>query len=216
MSNKKRLAAIAACIAAEDTAFADEQKRAFSAGVLVTISVANGEPANDIPGFGAQLRYELDERWAIGATLLLSEYDFETPAEIAGIAQSPAVEPIDALAESTQLQGWVERAFRTGDSPTTWFLGAGLGAATVDVPDVSGQRADGGQFDVHTDVGTEFILTGFAGVRRNFGERWYAEFRLHANQHFAEWRVEDRVTGSSGSIDDYATFGGHASVGMRW
>jgi hypothetical protein len=210
------LGALVACIAAGDIALADDRERRSSGGLLVTISMANGEPANDIPGFGAQLRYELNDEWAIGGTLLASEYDFETPAQIAGITQSSAVEPIDALAESTQLQGWAERAFRTPGGATTWFVGAGLGAASVDVPDVSGERADGGQFDVHTEVGTEIILTGFAGVRRFLGERWYVEFRIHANQHFADWRVEDRVSGSSGSIDDYASFGGHVAAGMRW
>lgn len=216
MSNNYRLGAFVACMAAGEITSADDGERGLSAGAHVTISVANGEPANDIPGFGAQLRYALNDDWAIGGTLLLSEYDFETPAQVAGIDQSPSVEPIDALAESTQLQGWAERAFRTANGATTWFVGAGLGAASVDVPDVSGQRADGGQFDVHTEVGTEIILTGFAGVRRNLGERWYAEFRVHANQHFADWQVEDRVSGNTGSINDYSSFGGQVAVGMRW
>ena len=194
---------------------ADDGEREVSAGVLATVSAANGEPANDIPGFGAQLRYAINARWAVGVTLLRSEYDFETPAEIAGIAQSSDVEPVDALAESTMLQAWAERSFRRNDK-TTWFVGAGLGASSVDVPDVTGPRTDGGQFDVRTKVGTEVLLTGFAGVRRALGERWYAEFRLHANQHMADWQVEDRVSGATGSIDDYASFGGHLAVGMRW
>jgi hypothetical protein len=210
-----RLAALVACLATSSLAMADEGEREISVGMLVTVSAANGEPANDIPGFGLQLRYALNERWALGATLLRSEYDFETPAQIAGISQSTAVEPIDALAESTALQGWAERSFRRGEQ-TTWFVGAGIGASNVDVPDVAGPRDDGGSFDVRTQVGTEIILTGFAGVRRTLGERWYAEFRLHANQHIADWQVEDRVSGATGSIDDYASFGGHLAVGLHW
>jgi hypothetical protein len=196
-------------------AMAEEGERKFGAGLLATVSVANGEPANDIPGFGIQLRYAWNEHWAFGVTLLRSEYDFETPAEIAGITQSGDVEAVDALAESTQLQGWAERSFHRGDK-TTWFVGAGLGASSVDVPDVTGPRADGGQFDVRTTVSTEMIVTGFAGVRRNLGERWYAEIRLHANQHLADWQVEDRVSGATGSIDDYTSFGGHLAFGRRW
>ena len=95
-------------------------------------------------------------------------------------------------------------------------MGFGLGAASVDVPDVSGPTANGGQFDIHTDVGTEILLSGLAGVRRNFGENWYAEFRVHATQHFADWQVEDRISGASGSIDDYLSLGGHLAAGIRW
>ncbi|MET0658677.1 MAG: hypothetical protein ABW110_11040, partial [Steroidobacteraceae bacterium] len=104
-SDKYRFGSVIACLAATgEVALADDRERGFSAGALVTVSVANGEPANDIPGFGIQFRYALSERWALGATLLQSEYDFETPAQIAGITQSPAIEPVDALAESTMLQ----------------------------------------------------------------------------------------------------------------
>jgi hypothetical protein len=53
-------------------------------------------------------------------------------------------------------------------------------------------------------------------VRRNFGEHWYAEFRIHATQHFADWQVEDRVSGASGSIDDYLSLGGDLAAGIRW
>ena len=217
MKNKSGFGAFVACIASTGgIAIADEREKSISAGGLISISVANGEPANDIPGFGMQLRYELNERWTIGGTLLLSEYDFETPAQIADITQSPAVEPVDALAESTMLQAWGERTFNPSSRATTWFVGAGLGASAVDVPDVSGPTADGGQFDVHTQVDTEIVLSAFAGVRRNFGERWYGEFRVQANQHFADWQVEDRVTGNTGSIGDYASYGGHLAVGLRW
>jgi hypothetical protein len=205
-----------ACLGMLVGAVAMGGEREFSAGALATISAANGEPANDIPGFGVQVRYAWNERWAVGAALLRSEYDFETPAEIVGITQSPAVEPVDVLAESNALQGWVERTIRPGAGATRWFVGAGLAAASVDVPDVAGPRADGGQFDLRTDAGTEIIVTAFAGVRRAMGERWYVEFRVHANQHLADWQVEDRVSGASGAIDDYASFGGHVAVGMRW
>jgi hypothetical protein len=205
-----------ACFGLLVSALAMADEREISAGVLATISVANGEPANDIPGFGVQVRYGWNERWAVGAALLRSEYDFETPAEIVGITQAPAVEPVDALAESSALQGWVERTFRSRAGKTRWFVGAALAAASVDVPDVTGPRADGGQFDVRTDAGTEIIVTAFAGVRRAMGERGYAEFRVHANQHLADWQVEDRVSGATGAIDDYASFGGQLAVGMRW
>ena len=213
--NILRPAAIATfAVLVGQTTLAAEQK--LHLGFLVGVSVADGEPANDIPGFGVQARYLINDDWAVGAGIGLTEYDFETPADILGITQDPAVEPIDTLAESTTLSISAERMFAAPGSPTTWFAGAGLGAASVDVPNVTGPRADGGTFDIHTNVSTEIIFTGFAGVRRKFGERWYAEFRVHANQHFADWQIEDQVSGATGTIDDYLSMGGHLAFGLRW
>lgn len=208
---------VGACLAVvSGGSHAEAAERGFQAGVLATVSVANGEPANDIPGFGLQLRYAWSERWAIAATLIRSEYDFETPASIAGVAQDPSLEPIDALATATALSASMERTFNPDDGDTTWFVGLGLGAASVDAPDVRGPTANGGQFEVHTEVGTEILISGSAGVRRHFGTTWYAEFLVNATQHLAEWQVEDRVSGARGSIDDYLSLGGHLSVGIRW
>lgn len=188
----------------------------FHIGFWLSVDVADGEPANDIPGVGFQVRYALKDDWALGAGIGRAEYDFETPAGILGIPQGPSAEPADALAEATTFSAWAERAFAPGDGVIVWFAGTGLGAAVVEVPAAAGPRADGGQFDIHTDVSTEVIVTGFAGVRRAFGHRWYAEFRLHANQHFTDWRMEDRVTGATGTIDDYLSIGGRLAAGVRW
>ena len=210
-------ARVAACLSVLCLApVAVASERQFSGGLYVDISVADGEPANDIPGLGLQVRYLLSDRWAVGAALGRAEYDFETPAAILGITQASAVEPVDALAESTNFEVWAERLFTPGAASTTWFAGAGLGAASVDVPDVAGPRADGGQFDIRTEVGTEIVVAGFAGVRRALGKNWYAEFRVHARQHFADWRIEDRPTGQRSSIDDYLTLGGHLAFGVSW
>lgn len=188
----------------------------FHLGLWLGIDVADGEPANDIPGLGFQIRYALDDDWALGAGIGRTEYDFEAPAAILAIPQDLSMEPIDALAEASTFSAWAERAFAPGDGAVAWFAGAALGAASVDVPVAAGPRADGGQFDIHTDVRTEVILTGFAGVRRALGQRWFAEFRVHANQHFADWKMLDRVSGATGTIEDYLSFGGRLALGVRW
>jgi hypothetical protein len=203
-------AALVMCTAVE------AEERTFAVGVRTQVTAADGEPANDIPGVGIIGRYALNEHWSIGAAIDHMEYDFEEPAKVIGIAQDPTLEPIDALAEANVLSAWLERTFIRPQSPTTWFIGVGLGAASVDVPDVAGARADGGQFAIRTDVETEIIASLVGGVRRNFGGRWYAEFSLRADQHFAEWRIVDRVSGAQGSIDDYLALGGYLAVGIRW
>ena len=182
----------------------------------LAIDAADGTPANDIPGAGVLGRYTLNDRWAIGVAVNRTEYDYEQPAAIVGIVQDPTVEVIDALAEATTVRAWIERSLTDAGRPTRFFVGAGVGAAFTDVPDVTGPRADGGTFDIETEVDTEIIATVTGGVRRMFGERWSGEVAVRAEQHFADWRSTDRVSGAQGSIDDYLTWGIQFTLAYRW
>lgn len=195
---------------------AHAEQQEWDLGIRTGISAADGEPANDIPSAGLIAHFALDERWRLGAALDRSEYDVEEPAKLAGIVQSPAVEVIDALAEATTLSVWAERTLTDPTRATSLFVGSGLAAAFVDVPDVDGPRADGGRFDVRTDASTEFIVSLLGGVRHEFGERWYGEAAVKVEQHFADWVFVDRVGGARGSVDDYLTWGAYIAVGWRW
>jgi hypothetical protein len=187
----------------------------FDLGVRGSMTAADGEPANDIPGIGLQGHYRPNPDWTLGLAVDRTEYDFEQPARLLGITQDRELDAIDAVAEATVVSAWIERTFASGDA-TVWYLGAGVGAASVDVPEVSGARADGGQFEIHTEADTEIIASLLAGVRRSFGARWYGEFGLRADQHFADWRFVDRVSGASGAVDDYLALGGHVAIGFRF
>jgi hypothetical protein len=194
----------------------EAEERRMDVGLRLVIAAADGEPANDMPGAGVLAHYALNDDWTVGAALDRAEFDFEEPAQIVGIVQDPALEPVDALAEATAVRLWIERSLSDRSKPTQFFIGAGLGAASIDVPDVNAARADGSQFDIHTEVDTEILVSVIGGVRRRFGERWYGEIAVHAEQHFADWRVTDRVTGAQGSIEDYLSWGAHVAVGWRW
>lgn len=208
------LATIAALISIAPTTGAQES--GIDVGVSISVDAANGEPANDIPGAGVLVRYSMDDRWAIGAAVTRTEYDYERPAEILGIAQDPTVEVIDALAEATILRAWIERSLTDAKRPMRFFVGAGLGAAFTDVPDVFGPRVDGGSFDIHTEVDTELVASLLGGARYRFGKRWYGEAAIRVEQHFAEWRSTDRVTGVQGVIDDYLTWGVQLTIAYEW
>ena len=110
--------------AAMFTTSAHAQERPWDIGIRAGVSAADGEPANDIPSVGLIAHFALDERWRIGAALDRSEYDFEEPAKLAGIVQSPAMEPIDALAEATTLSVWAERTLTNPTRATSLFAGA--------------------------------------------------------------------------------------------
>jgi hypothetical protein len=188
----------------------------FELGLRGVLMAADGEPANDIPGFGVFGRYRVGDRWSLGFAIDQAEYDFEQPAKLAGIEQDPDVEPIDVLAESTTFSAWIERTFRRPGAPTVWFLGAGLGVASIDVPDAVGPRLDGGVFEIRTEAETEIVVSASGGVRRELGRRWLLEFALRADQHLADWRLADTVSGASARVDDYLALGAHFGVGFRF
>jgi hypothetical protein len=188
----------------------------FDFGVRLNLSLADGEPANDIPGYGVVGHWRPNERWALGLALDVAEYDFEEPAKLLGIVQDPAVEVIDAKADGTALSLWFERTLGAPGPRGHWFWGAGVGFAAVDVPDARGPVAGGGTFDVETDAGTEIVASLLAGRRFRFGERTALDFTLHLDQHFADWKVRDRISGRTGSVDDYFTYGGNLAFVWRF
>lgn len=206
--------ALAASALALCPTLARGQEGRLDLGVRAVLMAADGTPANDIPGYGVFGHYRLNDRWKLGFAVDTAEYDFEEPAKIVGLQQSESLEAIDALAESTTVSAWVERTF--GRERTEWFLGAGLGFATIDVPDASGPLQGGGRFDIETEVDTEIVAQLLGGVRRRLGRRWALEFALRADQHFAEWKLRDRVSGRTGTIDDYLALGGHLGVSFRF
>jgi hypothetical protein len=190
------------------------QDQRFDLGVRGVLTAADGEPANDIPGFGVFGRYRWSDRWSLGLAVDQTEYDFEQPARILGLQQDPRLEPIDVVAEATVISAWLQRDYAR--ARTTWFWGVGLGLASIDVPDAKGPLAGSGSFDIQTDADSEIIASLTGGVIRRLGDRWFLEFALRADQHFADWQLKDRISGATGAIDDYLAWGGHLGFGFRF
>ena len=184
-------------------------------GVRGIITGADGVPANDIPGYGAFGHWRMSDRWSVGFAVDRTDYDFERPAGIVGLRQDPNVEDIDAIAEATILSAWIERTYpRPGR--LDWFWGAGLGFASIDVPDARGPLEGGGTFDISTEADSEVIASLLGGLHLRLGERWIIELALRADQHFADWQVTDRVSGNRGAVDDYRALGGHFGLLFRF
>lgn len=196
-------------------ALADEAGR-LDVGLRLGTSLASGVPANDMPGYGIYGLYALDERWSVGLGLYLTEFDYEEPARQVGLPIDPDAEPIDAKAEQLIYSALVERSFSPPGARRQWFLGARVGVADTDVPVATGLTATGDTFEIHTEVDREIIVSVLGGVRQNFGEHWFGEFTLSADQHFAAWESEDRVSGATGRSDDYFAYGLHLGIGYRF
>ena len=174
---------------------------AYHAGVWL----GDGEPANDLPVPGAlSVRQRVAEDWWVRLGLEHAAGDFETPHELAGIAQDPDEGAIDADASYLSLLAWIERVYAPTDADELlWQVGAGV--SSVDVDDASGPTAGGGTFDVETDAGTELLGSLGVGYRRRFG-RWVAEALVRYDLHLADWEVEDRVSGATGDLGSYGTW----------
>lgn len=114
---RRHAALLLAALAAPALARADNEQR-FDVGLRGIITAASGEPANDIPGYGAFGHYRWNEDWTIGFSVDRTEYDYEEPAKILGIPTDPAVEPIDAVAEATVVGAWLERTFAAPQART--------------------------------------------------------------------------------------------------
>lgn len=197
-------------------AFLQSPALAHDLGVRGIITAGDGEPANDIPGFGLFGHWRLGDRWSIGFAVDRTEYDFEEPAKLVGLSQDESLEPIDVIAEATVLSAWIERTWPRPSGRLDWFLGGGVGFASIDVPDATGPLEGGGTFDIETEADSEVVVSLLAGLHRRLGERWFLEFALRADQHFADWQLTDRVSGNRGAVDDYLALGGHLGFGFRF
>lgn len=192
------------------------QDGGFDLGVRGIITASEGEPANDIPGYGVFGHWRMSDHWSVGFAVDQTEYDFEEPALFVGLRQDPNIDPVDVLAEATTFSAWIERTYPRPGGRMDWFWGAGLGFASIDVPDAVGPLAGGGTFDIGTDAGSESIVSILGGLHRRLGGRWFFEFALRADQHFADWKLTDRVSGAKGAVDDYLALGGHFGIGFRF
>ena len=194
---------------------ADEAGR-VEVGFRLGTSLASGVPANDMPGYGVHGLYALNDRWSVGLGIYFTEFDYEEPARQVGLPIDPDAEPIDAKAEQMIYSVIAERSFSEPDARRQWFLGAKLGVADTDVPVVTGLTATGDTFEIHTEVDREIIVSAFGGLRQRFGEHWFGEFTVSADQHFAAWEPVDVVSGAEGRSDDYFAYGFHLGIGYRF
>lgn len=188
----------------------------IDAGLRLGTSLASGVPANDMPGYGIHGLYALNDRWSVGLEVYLTEFDYEEPARRVGLPVDPDAPPVDAKVEQFIYSVLAERSFSPPGARRQWFLGGKAGVADTDVPVTTGFTADGNPYEIHTEVDREIIVSLFGGVRQRFGERWFGEFVVSADQHFAAWEPEDRLSGATGRSGDYFAYGFHLGIGYRF
>ena len=166
-------------------------------------------PANEL----TDLRVPLDELW-----LDAGEVRDALSARAGAVERVRALERVLAARVSpgvVSAQNDVDEAIRRIVDAGGRVLAIGVGPSEK-TPAWLRLTATGEPFEVHTEVDRETILSLLGGVRRRLGERWHGEFTVSADQHFAAWESEDRISGATGRNGDYFAYGFHLGIGYRF
>jgi hypothetical protein len=191
----------------------DLNDQKFAIGIRGGTFLGDGEPSNDLPMFGIYGRYNWSEKWNMSLSLDYLSGDFERPYKLLGIDSTTE---LDSDMTNIIITIWGEREFSLKSQKLKPYIAGGIGIGLVDVDDLSGNVSGGGQFDIKTDGGIEFIPALAVGLRYLFGERWEAEIAGRYNYHIADWDVEDRISGKSDSLDNYSTYGFYLGLGFQF
>ena len=169
-------------------------------GVQTGIELGNGEPANDMIGIGFYAHYKFGNKVIIGFAIDSMSYDFEHPVNSVNIRQTLTDKKVDADTTVTNYLAWFEQR---GDA---WFWRAGGGIGQVDVDDLKGNVEAGGNFNITTDAGTEYLFLGGVGHRYYFNRKWSLNSYLGVVHHIADWKIKDTTSGKMGSVSDYTDY----------
>lgn len=195
-------AAVALATIGCDAALAEDQR--FEVGARGVIIIGEGEPANDMMGYGVVGRWQFRDSWHLGIALDSVEFDYETPYRVLGIE---SVEEIDSSTEFTRISVLIERRYDIS-GPWTWFWTAGAGFASIDVgANAVGTTPGGESFEIATTADDEWHFIVGGGLRRAFDQHWALEGALTLQHHTTDYQLTDLVSGATGSIGSQTPYG---------
>jgi len=173
-----------------------------------------GKPTNDILGFGFILHRKLSDDWYLGLALDYSDqFDIETPNDELDI---DSVSETDSVASMTMITATAERRYKLESDNWTGFWNLGVGLAEIDADNARGDVEGGGKFDIEVDADTDTVLIGGAGFLQRLGENWSARYEATVEQHFADWKITDNVSGKTDSYGDYTVTGVRLGLTYRF
>ena len=189
------------------------QDERYDVGIQLNGLGGSGKPTNDILGFGIHARFGLNERWWLRVGIDHSDvYDIEGPADFFGLPADFSAGVVDAEGTSTKLMGWVERVYGR-EGRLEWFWAGGVGYNLNDIDPVTGPLIGGGSYRIITNDTDEVIGSVLGGLRWFLGTKWRIELIVRGDQHFADWKLVDEISGATATIDDYFIRG--VTLGLR-
>ena len=185
-------------------AAAEAQEPQFEVGVRGLVLLGKGTPANDMMGEGLIGRFALSDAWRLGVALDGVTFDYETPNKTLGI---PALAVVDGTNEWQRVSVLVERRY-DGERRWRWHWLAGVGQADIEpIANVTGQRADGGTFDIATTAENEVHVFAGGGAHREIEQRWLFDATLTIEHHDTHYELVDLVSGTRGTIGAQTVYG---------
>ena len=202
------------CLASLVAHASDAQDAAprFDVGLRGVVLLGKGEPANDMMGEGLLFRWRARSAWHIGIAFDAVTFDYETPNKALGIVSATVVDGTNDISRASLL---VERRYDS-DRSWDWYWLVGVGAASVDAPNVVGVRADGSTFDIATEADDEIHVFAGGGLRRALGARWAFETTFTVEHHTTDYELVDRVSGARGTIEAQSPYGIAIGVSYRF
>jgi hypothetical protein len=189
------------------------QESRFEVGVRGIVLLGKGTPANDMIGEGLVGRFALSDAWQLDVALDDVTFDYETPNKTLGI---PAANVVDGTNGWRRVSVLVERRF-DGERHWRWHWLAGLGHADVEpISNVTGQRPDGGTFDIATTADDELHVFAGGGAHRELKQRWLLDTTLTIEHHDTHYELVDRVSGARGTIGAQTVYGIAVGVSYRF
>ncbi len=195
-----------------DSGDAQDAAPRFDVGLRGVILLSKGEPANDMMGEGLLFRWRARSAWHIGIALDTVTFDYETPNKALGIVSATVVDGTNDISRASLL---VERRYDS-DRSWDWYWLVGVGAASVDAPNVVGVRADGSTFDIATEADDEIHVFAGGGLRRALGARWAFETTFTVEHHTTDYELVDRISGARGTIEAQSPYGIAIGVSYRF
>jgi hypothetical protein len=194
-------------------AAATAQDSRLELGVRGIVLLGKGTPANDMVGEGLIGRFSVGDAWHLGVALDNATFDYETPNKTLGL---PASAVVDGTNGWQRVAALVERRYET-DGRWRWQWLAGLGYADVKpIANVTGQRADGGTFDIATTAEDELHVFAGGGAHRELGQRWLFDATLTIEHHDTRYELVDSVSGALGTIGAQTVYGIAVGVSYRF
>ena len=195
-----------------DAGDAQDAAPRFDVGLRGVVLLSKGEPANDMMGEGLLFRWRARNAWHIGIAFDAVTFDYETPNKALGIVSATVVDGTNDISRASLL---VERRYDS-DRSWDWYWLVGVGAASVDAPNVVGVRADGSTFDIATEADDEIHVFAGGGLRRALGARWAFETTFTVEHHTTDYELVDRVSGARGTIEAQSPYGIAIGVSYRF
>jgi hypothetical protein len=180
------------------------ENTAWSAGYRFEVLTADGSPANEMMGSGGFLHYHIADHYRIEWSFEYVEYDFESPQRYLGFSRA-STEEVESRTRSTLISVRVERSWRGRDQYFHPLVFTGLGMGYTVIDDIGGTE-NGEIFDINAEGGVETVPFCGAGFRyQHMG--WEVDGGVKVERHFADWNLEDRVSGREGEVGDYTAWG---------